>query len=81
MEISCSGIVAKILPDFQDLIGPRFGKGPHRWEFREKAEIVGDDRLHLGLLKHDLGNPDEVRVAGMSPRQIPGMTGIPPEQF
>jgi hypothetical protein len=79
--MSRSGIVAKVLPEFQDLIRPRFGKGPHRWKFREKAEIIGDDGLHLSLLEHDLGDPDEIRVMGVPPRKIPGMNGIPSEQF
>ena len=80
MEVSGSGIVAQVLPEFQDLIRPRFRKGPYRWKSREKAEIIGDNRVHLSLLEHDLGNPDEIRLVGVPPREIPGMSGVPSEQ-
>ena len=39
-------------------------------EAREETLIVGNDRGDLGLLEHDLRQPDAVRIARILPGQI-----------
>jgi hypothetical protein len=76
-----SGVIAKVLPDFQHLIRTSVSQGTHGWKSREKATIIGNNRLHLGLLEHDLGNPNRIRIPCVPPGEIAGMTGVPSEQF
>jgi hypothetical protein len=51
-----------------------------RKRFQEFFE-VWDDGCHLGLLKHDLGNPDDIRIVGFSPGEIPALLLVPAEEI
>jgi hypothetical protein len=81
VEMPGSGVVAKVFPEFQDLFRASFSQGIYGGEPYEKTLVIRDHCIHLGLLEHDLRDPDEVRVPGMAPGEIPGMAGIPSEQF
>ena len=41
---------------------------------------VGDHRLYLGLLQHDLGNPHRVGGGRVLPGQIPAPVALVPRQ-
>lgn len=44
----------------------------------KKFQVIGYDRRDLGLLQHDLGQPDAISIAGVLPRQImPTMLLLP----
>ena len=47
------------------------------WENFDPSIIIGNDRVDRGLLEHDLGNPDFIRVFSMAPWQVAFMFGIP----
>jgi hypothetical protein len=47
----------------------------------QKLLIVRDDGGHLGLLEHDLRNPDGIGVPGFSPGEIPGVLLKPLKEF
>ncbi len=58
--LSCSvqmarpGIVAHILPCFQHLLKRCLCQGLNGGELLQESVVVGNDRVHLGLLEHDL---------------------------
>jgi hypothetical protein len=81
MEISRSGIVAKVFPEFQNLIVMGFRQSFHGWKPCKKTAIIGDDSFYLRLLEHHFGNPNGIRIACPTPRQIPGVTRVPSEQL
>jgi hypothetical protein len=80
MHIPGAAVIAQARPDFEHFLEgslrqPRYvGKGP------EEAAIVGDDRCHLGLLEHHLGDPDLIRRWGLSPGQGASVQSKPFEQ-
>jgi hypothetical protein len=39
----------------------------------KKSSVIRDDGGHLGLLEHDLRNPDGIGVSGFPPGKIPGV--------
>jgi hypothetical protein len=47
----------------------------------QKSLVIGDNRCHLGLLEHDLRNPDGIRITGFSPGEISAFFLKPSEQF
>ncbi len=47
---------------------------------RQELVVLGDDAVDLGLLEHDLGNKDAVRLAGAAPGQIAAVTRVPGEK-
>ena len=80
MEIPRPGVVAQPFPDFQHVVergprqGPDGGKAPH------PAFVVRDDGRNLRLLKHDLRDPDGVRMARASPGEVAGGAAKPAEE-
>jgi hypothetical protein len=47
----------------------------------QKALVIGNHARHLGLLEHDFGQPDPVRVAGVLPGQVvPAVPALPVDQ-
>ena len=46
----------------------------------EPGEVARDDAFDLGLLQHDLGDEDRVRIAGPSPGQVAALLGEPAEE-
>ena len=54
--------------------------GPRPREARQEALVVGEDGLDPGLLEHDLGEPDPVRVACPAARAGPPVAVVPGEE-
>ncbi len=48
-------VVTQSFPELQDLVDWRGGEGAHRREPVQKALIIRDDCIDLGLLQHDFG--------------------------
>jgi hypothetical protein len=46
------------------------GESEHVWKAGQEALVIGDDGGDARLLKHDLGNPDGVWIAGAAPGKI-----------
>jgi hypothetical protein len=47
----------------------------------QESLVIGDNRRHLGLLEHDLRNPDGIGITGFSPGEISAIFLKPSEQF
>lgn len=76
-QISRARIIAEALPRMKDVI---FGS---RRESRDSGKppepfiIIRDHAGNLGLLKHDLGDENGVRIAGATPGKIPSVFSVP----
>jgi hypothetical protein len=77
MKISRAVVIAESLPGVEHIILRSPG---NRGEIRKSAQpfiVIGDHSTDLGLLKHELGDKDRVRVAGIAPRQVPSIPAKP----
>ena len=81
VEVSCPRIIAEPLPDLQDLIEIRCCKGFDRREPFEPTLIIRNDRIHLGLLEHDLRDPDFIGIFRPPPGEVTLRFGVPGEEF
>ena len=79
-QVAGTGIVAQALPGVQHLLLGGGGQGVQVGEALHPAQKVADAALHLGLLEHDLRDPDLVGRVMASPGQGPGIGGEPGEQ-
>ena len=81
MQIARAAVVAKAAPEGKHLV--RFG-GCQRRHIRkpfDEARVVAEHGLHLGLLQHDLGDPDAIRIASLLPGQgMPAAAALPGDQ-
>lgn len=73
-------VEAQALPRLQDLLLPCGRQGGQIREAFQEAEVVGDHRLHLGLLQHDLREPDPVGIPGPAPGQVPAVRPVPAQE-
>ena len=77
VEISCSSIVTEPLPAVENIV---FGSARERLEVRKPAQpfaIIRENRRHLGLLKHELGHENAIRIASMAPGKITTVLLVP----
>jgi len=76
VEIAAARVVAQPAPQPQHLVLGSLRKPLDAGESREKALVVGNHGRDLGLLQHDLREPDAVRIA----RSLPGKpaAAVPP---
>ena len=76
VQVARTAVITQSGPYSEDTIERGMREGGQGGECLEKAMEVWDDRGHLGLLKHHLGNPDGIRITGSSPWEG---TRLPPE--
>src|SRR5688572_24490457 len=69
MKVKRARVVAEPGPVGEHVVLLRAGERRHVGETRHEALVIRDDGRHLGLLEHDLGDPDAIRVAAALPRQ------------
>ena len=79
-QVARAGIVAKARPMLQNLILRCIGKRSHIGKTLHEALEVGNYCLYLGLLQHDLGHPDAVRVPGLLPGKVLAAIGVKPAE-
>src|SRR3954463_6054707 len=77
VEIACAGVVAESLPGMEDVVFRRDGEGGEIREAPEPLIIIRDHRRDLGLLEHELGNKDGVRIGGAAPGKIAAVFAVP----
>ncbi len=78
MQVLRARIVAQPGPGIQDGGQRGAGEGLEAREAAEEPLIVGNDGLHLRLLKHRLGHPDVVGIPALSPGKMPaGVSPVP----
>ena len=70
MKISRSRIITEAFPGVQNLRFSRRGKRADGGKPAQPSIIVRDDGSSLGLLEHDFGNENGVRIAGLAPGEI-----------
>ena len=83
MQVPRSGVVAKPRPFLRHLLPRRAGQGVDIGEPGQEARVAGGDGGNRGLLEHDFGQPDPVRVGlacGIPPGQRPLVAVVPGEQ-
>ena len=84
MQVARAGVVAEPGPEFEHVVELGRGQITRRRPARQEPLIIGRDRFDRGLLQHDLGQPDAVRIGCLAgqcaPRQATAMTVIPGEQ-
>ena len=84
VQIARARVVAEPGPGFEHVFERRARKTSHVRPAREKARVIRRDRLHRGLLQHDLGEPDAIGIGPLAgrraPRQMPAMAVVPGEQ-
>jgi len=80
VQLASSTVIAQALPGPQDVrLSGRSQVGHGRKPLQKSLEIVADP-LDLGLLQHDLADPDAVGITGPPPGQIPARPAVPGEQ-
>ena len=84
MQVARPRIIAKPGPHAQDIVERGARQRPDVGPARDELLEVGPDRLDPGLLQHDLGKPDPVRVGQLAgrrpPRQLAPVPVVPGEQ-
>lgn len=80
VKIFRPGVVPQSIPRLTDLTRPGRGERLDRRVSLEKSVIESQDPIDLGLLKHDLGNENSVRIPGLPPGEISAMGSKPPEK-
>ncbi|MNH27270.1 hypothetical protein D3C79_873740 [compost metagenome] len=69
VQVAGTGVVTEPGPVVQHLVDGGVGQRQHIGEAGHEALIVGDDGGDLGLLQHDLGDPDPVGGLVLLPGQ------------
>ncbi len=81
MDMARAGVVAEAFPLFQHILQGGGGQSGDMGEAFQKALEIGDDRIHLGLLQHNLGNPHGIGIERFSaPGQVAGILSKPWQQ-
>lgn len=79
LHVANAGVVAESFPEFMDFVRACIREAFNRWQLTHPTFPIRDYRLHLGLLKHDFGDPNGVGIARASPREVAGVGGEPVE--
>jgi hypothetical protein len=80
MQVGGPAIIAEPLPALSDREYPSGGQSVDIGIRVQEAVIVGLDPRHLGLLEHELGDQDPIRIASSAPREVPPVLAKPAEQ-
>jgi len=80
VEIVGAPIVTQALPAFPHRLGTSLRQGLHRGIALEEFPVVLLDAGHLGLLQHELGHENLVRVSCATPREVTPLAPEPRKQ-
>lgn len=84
VEVTRAAIVAETFPRLQHRCRLRASQRSDRRKQPQPTLVIWNDRDHLRLLEHDLGNPDPIRVAprrARTPRQGPSVEVKPTQEL
>ena len=73
LEIARAGVVTETFPEFEDVLFVGDGERGDGGEVLHPAFPIWNDGFDLGLLEHNLRNPDGVRIVGPTPREVAGV--------
>lgn len=77
LEITRASVITETLPREKDVALGSAGEGVEIGEPAQPLIIIGDYGGDLGLLEHDLGDKNCVRVQCSAPGEIPSVTREP----
>ena len=77
MQIARAGVVAKPLPGMKNIVLRRARQRIKIWETAQPLLVIRQNARDLGLLKHELGDEDCVRILSPTPREIAPVFVIP----
>ena len=84
VQVSGAGVIAEPSPEFEHVIERRRGQCADVVPALQETGIIGRDGLDRGLLQHDFGEPDPVRIGALAgrraPRQLAAMAVVPGQQ-
>ena len=70
VQVSGPCVIPEPRPIFQNGACFRAGQAGQVGKSFSEPQEIGNDRRHLGLLQHDFGHPDSIRVGGLLPGQM-----------
>ena len=77
VQVTGAGVVAKALPEVEDVLLVGVGQGADVGEALEEAAVVIHSLHHARLLEDDLGDPNAIGVASLAPGQGAAVRGVP----
>jgi len=80
LHVANTRVVTQAFPELVNSLRRGFGEGFGVRQGSHPALPKGEDCFDLGLLEHDFGNPDGVRIMRAAPGQVAGILGEPVEQ-
>jgi len=80
VKIAGPAVVTESFPKSKYLLFACRGKVAQRREGAHKSLEIGNDRGHLGLLKHDFTNPDAIGITIVPPGKLPAIAYVPVEE-
>ena len=81
LEVPNASVIAEPFPHFVNGFGGSRHQGFDGRKCFHPSVPVRKDCFYLRLLEHDLGNPDCIRIRGVSPRKVPGMAMKPVDEY
>ena len=81
VKIRGPAVIPQPIPRLPHPRRPCPGQRLDRRKRSQETPVVGLDSCHLGLLQHDLGDQDSIRVARAPPREVPPMAAEPREEL
>ena len=76
MEVPSPPVVPQPLPGLEHIVNVRAGERVQVRKPIEPLAVVPEHGLHPGLLQHDLGDPDPIRIGLAAPGEVPGRTVV-----
>ena len=70
LHIADSAIVAQPLPEIEQGLFWCLSQVGHCGQGRHKTLVIGNNSSHLGLLQHNLADPDGIGILTLTPGQI-----------
>ena len=78
VQVAAPGVVAEAAPQVQYLVEVGVRQRADVGKAGDEALEVRHDRAHLGLLQHDLRDPDPIGRTFLLPRQVLAAVDVPP---
>ena len=80
LHVTDTRVIAQSFPELVNSFGAGFGESLNVRQGSHPALPKGENGFDLGLLEHDFGNPDRVRIMRTAPGQVTCVLGEPSEQ-
>ena len=81
MQVAGARVISQPCPVIKHRVYRGAREAGNIGETQDKTLVVGNHRNHLGLLQHDLRNPDAIRIPIALPGQVMTPMGAVPTQY